>query len=443
MHSIVQIKKPSVKLWFTILLLTGITSTFFLNYFFWEENISSFGKETISFLVPPFITVVFSYISLAYYQQTITHTLLRALLLFVMVCLPLLQHSNKKFEYPKKNDPHLYYQAALYMYENHTLCSYDNKIIGLKAGNQYLYQPGYKYYLSAILFFTNGALFRGIAFVNMLFITLAVCIALYAIENIAFLEGRLKLFYQIFFLGITPALTRNMLAGLSEWLAICLIFLSIFLFSKKKYTYTLITLSLIVFIRQYFILAGILSAFIIIRYQSASRTKDTVLFFLTLLLPVYHNLYYANQFRFFADYQSFANQSSAHSINFLYSFMGKPYKWIILQYVGFDPISFQAKNGKFLFLLGMLFIPIALYLLIKIINKLWGKSKFRLGIFLIVALSMILPSISYVGYAYFPRFQMFVYSSLTMFFIFLMQAGTPYLQKRNKEFNNLNKYLSP
>jgi hypothetical protein len=215
-------------------LVAGGITTYLLDYLLWQENLSPAGKETISFFIPPFITVIFCHICLTFCRQKIVPTLFTSLFLFVIICLPLLQHTNKKFEYPKENDPHLYYQAAFYMYKNHTFCSYYNKLTGINAGNQYLYQPGYKYYLSAILFFTNGNLIRGIVFVNLLIIILSVCLTLYAIEFFTFLRGRLKLLFQLFFLGITPALTRNMLSGLSEWLAICLIFLSIFLFSKKN-----------------------------------------------------------------------------------------------------------------------------------------------------------------------------------------------------------------
>ncbi|MEP6467746.1 MAG: hypothetical protein ABJB05_15655, partial [Parafilimonas sp.] len=127
-----------------------------------------------------------------------------------------------------------------------------------------------------------------------------------------------------------------------------------------------------------------------------------------LFLPLYHNLYYANEWRFFVDifnvpflnYSATANHA-IQSIN--YNFI----ETNILHYIGLDII-----DGKISFsLIGFVFVPYSVYVYFLLLKKLkFLKEKF---IYFLITMAAIVPAL-FLGSAYYPRFD-FVNAGIIVF----------------------------
>src|SRR2546421_7916050 len=191
------------------------------------------GPETIAFFIAPFCACAF-FVLICLYKRPSLLNLLLSLLLLVIIYIPLYKTWNQQYELAYKSDNFLYYRAARYMVQHASLNSRDNLLLNVKAGNQYLYQPGYKYYLGLLLLPSEGKLIRRVQFIGIFLFTFCNLLALYKIAG-TILQNRVKTALLFFFLLMVPAAINNIMDGLTEGLFISVLLLFFFFYKNKNF----------------------------------------------------------------------------------------------------------------------------------------------------------------------------------------------------------------
>lgn len=185
--------------------------------------------------------------------------------------------------------------------------------------------------------------------------------------------------------------------GLPEWLTIIILIWVCYLYLVPKHrAFSVFLLGLVPFFRQN-LLITVLILFGWVLAKNRQKVPMIILFALPLLLPVYHNLYYANEWRFFVDvfqvpFLQYDNQQKASGLNIPLLFSN------VIHYLGLD-----YENGQFLFSpIAFIFLPLStvmFFLFVKAMPTLFYKL-----FFVMITMSAVLPIILF-GYAYFPRFE--------------------------------------
>lgn len=323
---------------------------------------------------------------------------------------PLWQHIHEVFQYPPNTDSSIYARAADFMVSEQSLSSYDSRILGTGSGDHYLYQPGYKYYLAGMLWLSGGQINRTIQFTGGFIIVLVLVCALRKVRLRAG-DNAFPLF--LFFIGIIPVMTRSMLMGLTEWLAI-LFFLAAYVCADRHRAASLVLLGLAVFVRQTFLPVALLASIPII-FEARQKTILVTVFLLSLSIPLWHNVVYVDSWRYFADYSWWADLMGMEQQEFFFFSMIVPYKFVFFQYVGIDIDNFILTS----FLMGLMFIPSGWHLLFRLGKEIARGSRFWLAGVAGVMLLLLIFSLAYNGSAWFPRFQLFNFTA----FIFLYLIG--------------------
>ena len=385
-----------------------------------EEYKLNSGTQTISFFIAPFFACgFFAFVGL-YKRPGYIHILI-SLFLMMLIYVPILNIWNHEYDLSHKSDNFLYYRAAKYMLQHASLNSRDDLLLDVEAGKQYLYQPGFKYYLALLLSTTNGILTRQIQFIGIFLFTICNLLVLYKIA-ISNFPTRIRTIAILFFWLMMPAVINNIMDGLSEGVFICFLLLFFFFYLNRNFIIAGCFLGLAVFLRQYFLIAAI-PIFLLMLIKSPDKVWTCLAFAATLLIPVYHNYYYANEFRFFADY-SWMPEKYGYVKDWIYDGMIRPYKLTFLYYFGIADVAPR------ILLLGFLFIPLGLYLLILGLRNCWEMHPILGILFFGVAIALIWPSISYAGFAGYPRFQLVNYSSLIILY-FVMETNRDKLCQRS------------
>jgi hypothetical protein len=102
---------------------------------------------------------------------------------------------------------------------------------------------------------------------------------------------------------------------------------------------------------------------------------------------------------------------------FLFS-MVIPYQWVFLQYLGIDLGFFHPVS----FVMGIMFIPLGWYLVIKIGMEMLNTSRLWFLLSLGALMLLVWPSLAYNGTAWFPRFQLFNFTSFLFLYLFGRKA---------------------
>ena len=194
---------------------------------------------------------------------------------------------------------------------------------------------------------------------------------------------------------------------LTEWLAITLFILFSCAYLKNKKILAVCLLALVPFIRQNLLIASLLIFFWLLT-QWPNWWKYAVCYFLLLLLPVYHNLYYAGELKFLSTYYNKEGYLVLESGSSLFYQISKTVLYKVFSYTG---ISLTTKNF-WANALSVVCIPFGTFLYIRCIRYLKGKSR---QLFLAVTLSVILPTLILGGNAYYPRFE---WTNLMIAFLF-------------------------
>jgi hypothetical protein len=189
-------------------------------------------------------------------------------------------------------------QYAHNMIANNTLWGSD-QIRFPNEGKAYITQPGYRYFVALELLIFQK-LYRFVSIVNIgIFIS-----AIYILLKIVYEktdQTKLRLILSAIIILSVPYATKNILMGLPEWLTVVLlIYFAWFYFMKPNAFIAFIILAFVPFLRQNLLPPVLLTLLVHVITQKINY-KIIVVFIFILLLPVYHNLYYAGECRFFTS----------------------------------------------------------------------------------------------------------------------------------------------
>lgn len=205
--------------------------------------------------------------------------------------------------------------------------------------------------------------------------------------------------------------------GLPEWLTVLLLMWVCYCYiAWNKRLAAVFLLGLVPFFRQNLLIATML-LFGWMLMKNKPKGSMVILFLVPLLLPLYHNLYYAGDWRFFVDVFQLPflnyNVGSQQAKGLNYSLIISN----IIHYFGFD-----LENGRVIFsFIAALFLPYATILFFYFIKLLSTRTyKF---LFFLICMSAIGPIILF-GNAYYPRFELVnVAVSLIAFLLFYAFAN--------------------
>jgi hypothetical protein len=378
---------------FSLYCATGITASFYgarlLDGFPYN-----FGRNVAGLFAPPFFCLV--YLSYTGYRYGLhSKVLVKTLVLYCIQIIPYIPLFAQVFEPTGPDDFYRYHLYARNMFENSTLWGGD-KLFFKEAGYHYVTQPGYRYfvYLELLLF---RDLYRFVSFVNIgLYILTVYFFQKSILQTVK--SNRLKVTLLVLIVLFTPYMIKNLLMGLPEWLTVILLMLACYFYLvPQNGLIAAFLLGLVPFFRQNLLIA-VLLIFVCMLIHSRRKLRMITLFILPLLLPLYHNLYYAGEWRFFVDVFHLPfltySESSEEPTGLKFSLIIAN----IIHYFGFD-----IENGKvFPSYIAVLFLPFATVLYFYFI-KFLPEVKLKL-FFVLVTMSAIVPAIL-LGSAYYPRFE--------------------------------------
>jgi hypothetical protein len=259
----------------------------------------------------------------------------------------------------------------------------------------YLFQPGYRYYLAAWigLFGEEKRLFQ---FFNMLLYFSSIVLFI-SFVNKKIQQGFIEKSILLFLLFSSPFVVKNILMGLTEWLVITLFIFFTCAYLKNKRMLAICLLALVPFIRQNLLISSLLILFWLL-LQWPHWWKYAIPYLILLFLPLYHNLYYAGQWKFFSTYYNKGDYLIFEPGSSLFIQISKTILYKLLSYAG---IEWGSRNF-WIATLSALYIPFGTFVYIRCINHLKGSYR---SIFLAVTLAAILPTLILGGTAYYPRFE--------------------------------------
>ncbi|MFN9710314.1 MAG: hypothetical protein ACK55K_02760 [Bacteroidota bacterium] len=407
-----EILKCKIDILFFFLLLIGNIIAFLCKGHL-EKLPYQFGSETIGLFIPPFLSTLYIYIKgnqSDYNNKILGFT---SILLFIQY----LPFGGSLFTIIKPNpleDFDRYMQYANNMISNKTLWGGD-QIIFPNENKAYITQPGYRYFVALELLLFQK-LYRFVSILNIGFFITAIFFFMKTIHLTIYNQKLKKILSTIIILSI-PYATKNILMGLSEWLTVTLmICFAWFYFVKKLPLTAFIILAFVPFLRQNLLPPTIIILVIHCLTQKIDL-KIIAAFVLTLLLPVYHNLYYAGELRFFThifEWPFIEYNNSIEPVRFkLFQITNN-----LLHYVGFDLNNNRTDFIEESFLMLIAFIAIYLILGKYLENKFLKKWFYTTTL-----LSLIIPTL-FLATDFYPRFEFVVIYFTMVFFLLLKTTHT-------------------
>ena len=393
---------------FVFLLVAGIICTS-ISADLLKNNIYQFGPDTMAFFFPPFFTSL--YFTIIGYQSGFTKRLLaESVLLFLIMLVPLWNYLFKVILPNPYEDFERYMVYAKNMVQNKTFWGGD-RLVFKNQSNALITQPGARYFIAfELLIFKQ--LYRFVSILNLLLF----CCSTFFLQKLIFqsiTNNILKLLLGLLVLLSVPYATKNILMGLSEWLTVSLIIGTLyFYFIRKSLFISILFLALIPFLRQN-TLPVVLFLFSCFIYKQKNWGGYIFLFLLTLLLPLYHNLYYAGEWRFFTsifkwpflNYDASAEMAKSNGFSFFHVFNNS------LHYLGLHfrinrELDFMEESFLFLWLFIFLFI---------FMGKQISSGFLRIVFFSSSLLMVLIPGIL-LATDFYPRFEFVnVYLILAVF----------------------------
>lgn len=381
---------------FLLLLVIGITSSFFL-YPYAKGYPYQFGPQMIGLFIPPFLTALYLFYFF-YLSQLNRNVLLKAALLFFLQLIPFYPlFFLETAPYPGEDlARNMIY--AKNMLANRTVWGGDELLFEVNS-KSFITQPGYRYFV-ALELLVFQKLYRFVSILNLTAVLAGVYLY-YRVICGGVSNQKVKILLALAALFSVPYATKNVLMGLSEWLAVLLLVLSAyFIVKKKNIALTVMLLALVVFIRQNLLPPVILLAFIII-ISNKNKLRNSLLFLFVLMLPVYHNLFYQHEFRFFISIFNYPflryshNHLPAIGVNY-YLLLNN-----VLHYCGI-----HIRQGRIdLIEESLPFLWLFIYSFNYVLRKFFS-GMMRL-LFLLVMGSVILPTII-LATDFYPRFEFVV-----------------------------------
>ncbi len=393
------------------------------------------GEHTISLLIPTSFPILYLFLITLNKRFTPRFSLI-APVLALIISIPFIDILSSGIIHLPLDDSFRYSFYAHNIISTPTLWGGDNLLRNTGA-LEYVDQPGYRYYLALAIKLCQGEN-RGLQVLNI--VLTSFCLGY---SHSCFIKERLSksllIKITLFWLLSSAYMFKNIVYGYSEWLTVNLAWISAALLISKKPRLSLLTYAIIPFIRQNLLIASAFMALIIF-YEYRLKIKDMIIFyFIPILLPLYHNLYYAKSFKFLASQDS-SLLGHLGQVN-----LKVIYYWISTKILGYFAIGFPAamkylpdanlgNPNSILEYIALLFVPFGSILCIS-----WfiiSKRKLRLY-FLIVVLITILPTLL-LGWGSYPRFHFVNLNICISIFITLVSIYSPRacLSNPNSKENN-------
>jgi hypothetical protein len=395
----------------------------FLSGFFFQKELhayhSVFGLPVRGLFVPPSLCLFFILYTAWKRQMLYWRHFMMSLLIFLSGMLPLKESLLQDVHYNWWDDGYRYSLCAHNMVDHQTLWGGD-RLVARTDDNIYAFQAGYRYFLALELLILRheNRLFQ---IINLSIWCLVVSLLVQSIQKQA-IDGFLYKVILCFLFGASIYATKNILMGLSEWCCILLLMLQVIFMQKNNIMVGIVFLALAVFIRQNQLPA--VFVFFLLSLALTNRKPLAILLFIAILLmPVYHNLYYAHRWTFFYNYKYYPILIPVSTGSGILDFLIMT-RNTALHYLGFDWQRSLTAN-----LFGIIFIPTGVLAAVYMFRALRGVYR---SIF-IFCLLMILSSSIILNYAYFPRFEFANFFCMLTGFLIIWQ-----LQVRSV---NLKKYF--
>lgn len=352
------------------------------------------GKNVIGLFIPPFLCVLYL-TAYGFYFKLHKFFLIKALILYLILVIPFGPLFFQVFQPTPDDDFNRYFLYARNMVDNHTLWGGD-KLFFPDEGNYYVTQPGYRYFI-ALELLVFGKLYRLISFVNIGCLIVGFYYLLKLIQEVVY-QNWLKRSLLIQVLLFTPYAVKNLLMGLPEWLTVLLLVAMAYLYLiREKQIVAIVILGLVPFFRQNLLITVLLLAFLLC-YSSRQKLVLLICFLVPLFLPLYHNLYFAHEWRFFVRIFEFpflnisSDNFTLSSLNFDILLNN------LVHYLGIDIKDDQAN----IIPIAIIFLPFSVVLYVMSTrNLVLLKSRVT---FIVTTMSAIVPAI-FLGTGYYPRFE--------------------------------------
>lgn len=410
--------KNFFKILFAVFAAIGFASSFLL-----KETLATAvyqtGIETIGLFIPPFLTVVF--FSIAGFQKKFSNSLyFFSVLLFVIQLIPfgeVLVYIVKP--YPR-DDFESYIKYAKNMIANSTLWGGDNLHL-IDQGRSYVTQPGVRYfYALELLLFKQ--LYRFLSVLNIFLYISCIFLFMKLIKD-AITSKLIQAFIYLLLILSVPYAVKNTLMGMPEWFGLILLMLSLFFFfSKKKIIPAIIILALIPFVRQN-LLPPVLFLFVLYIFQQKQKIIPSIVFIAVLLLPVYHNLYYAGEFRFFSSifkwpFLKYPDNESRIPVGFFPERIFNN----LFHYLGFDWLRFKQPD-----FIEESFLLLWCFCILFFLSGKCFTNRFLKLIYYTSSVGLLIAPQLLMGTDYYPRFEFVnIYFIITIFiFLYDIQQKNP------------------
>lgn len=257
----------------------------------------------------------------------------------------------------------------------------------------YVDQPGFRYFLalSSAIFFGENRLMQ---LANILIYVTSVSIFILSVRSI--LSARTYVCVSMFFVLSLIYAAINVMEGLSEWLSVSFFLIGIACFMNKKIVIGTVLLATTPFIRQNLLLIAIFVEVIVLLYVSSKENRSAafLLFIVVLGLPIYHNLFYAEELRFFTSNRGYIVGWSSNLIQIIGNVF-EVLSWKIPEYFGYYPTASGLRT-----LVTVVFAPFGTLLILYSVIRLNWRLRLLLSSAIIITLG---PTMLF-GWGYFPRF---------------------------------------
>jgi len=296
-----------------------------------------------------------------------------------------------------RDDPGRYSTYAHAMVSEKTLWGSD--AVGKIGVEQayYVDQPGYRYYLAVMIVLLGGE-HRLLHLVNM---GVYLAVLIWYMVTIRNYTKTVYMPIGLILVLTLPYAANNVLEGLCEWLTVTLALLYITMSVRGRLILPIIILALIPFIRQNYLLVSIALLILSCIYANEWRTRAfmLLLFILVVLLPLYHNLYYASEFRFLTTNRGSLIKWDDSFVRIIDQ-LSYVLWWKAKTYLGYWSAADRLRTFE-----AVLFAPFGTFLVLYYLCKQLSFSRFY---FALISALTIGPTIIF-GWGYFPRF---VFSNL-------------------------------
>jgi hypothetical protein len=269
--------------------IIGLATGFWLKEPLYDHP-QALGVHTIGLLVPFVGSTAFA-VAAVFLDRFGPRTIAATFGLFLVLIVPFVDLLSLPITHPEGNDSYRYSVYAHHILKERTLWGAGGL---LHSFDYYFDQPGYRYYLAATIGLLGGE-HRGLQLFNMAVLlsgTLGLLWTIQPSKRRPEIRG-----LAVFLLGAAPYAAKNVLNGYTEWFVVLLFMLFVTQALRHRWLTSIILISLIPFVRQNLLAVSLILAIGIVL---TTRNYWLILpYFFLLGLPIYHNLYYADQFLFF------------------------------------------------------------------------------------------------------------------------------------------------